>query len=117
MNRKNRTTMRHKRRNGGAATVFPLKYFDPSVAEPSANAGRDLLKAIPPIGVRPRIGGRRQTRKTLKNKRKATGGFVPSVMNGFVAATSKYIVPIALFAGYKLMSRKATKKVNKTRRH
>jgi hypothetical protein len=31
-------------------------------------------------------------------------------MGGFVGAVSKYIVPIALFAGYKLMTRKKGKK-------
>jgi hypothetical protein len=95
------------RRRGGAATVFPLKYFDTHAPEPDAAAGRDLLKAIPPIGVRPRIGGHRKTRRILKKK--TSGGFVPSIMDGFVAAASHYIVPIALFAGYKLMTRKGKK--------
>ena len=45
------------KRRGGAATVFPLKYFDPSIVEPAVSAGRDLLKSIPPMVVRPRIGG------------------------------------------------------------
>ncbi len=103
-----RKSYRNKtRRRGGAATVFPLKYFDATAPEPDAAAGRDLLKAIPPIGVRPKIGGRRKTRRILRKRTR--GGFVPTVMDGFVMAASKYIVPIALFAGYKLMTRKGKK--------
>ncbi len=95
------------RRRGGAATAFPLKYFDASASEPAVSAGRDLLKAIPPIGVRPRIGG--GSRRVIKKHKKQRGGFVPSVMGGFISAASKYIVPIALFAGYKMMTRKGKK--------
>jgi hypothetical protein len=36
-------------------------------------------------------------------------------MDGFMAAASKYVVPVALFAGYKLMTRKQ-KKGRQTRR-
>jgi hypothetical protein len=112
------------RKNGGAATVFPLKYFDPSAKEPSAPAGRDLLEAMPPLGVRPRIGGKRVTKRMHKNHVKRTkrsekskkqkskkqkGGFVPSVMGGFITSASKYIVPLALFLGYKFMTRKNKK--------
>jgi len=104
---------RRNKRKGGAATVFPLKYFDPSATEPSADAGRDLLRAIPPLGVRPKIGGSRLKRrlhakrtKRITRTKRTIGGFVPSIMDGFVAAASKYIVPVVLFAGYKLMTRK-----------
>jgi hypothetical protein len=96
-----------RKRNGGAATVMPLSYYNPGAAEPSANAGRDLLKAMPPIGVRPKIGGKR--RRHTKKHRKTRGGFVPSVMDNFVVAASKYIVPLALFAGYKMMTKKGKK--------
>jgi hypothetical protein len=95
-----------KRRNGGAATVMPLSYYKPSAFEPSAPAGRDLLEAIPPLGVRPKIGGRRRKTRKVRRHRKSKGGFVPSVMGSFAEAASKYIVPLALFAGYKLMTRK-----------
>ena len=99
------------KRRGGAATVFPLKYFDPSVVEPAVSAGHDLLKSIPPMVVRPRIGGSRRVIKKQREKqgRKQSGGFVPSVMGGFISAASKYIVPIALFAGYKMMTRNGKK--------
>lgn len=96
-----------KKRNGGGATVMPLKYFDPTATAPAADAGHNLLKAIPPLGIRARIGGYRRTKR---NK----GGFVPSIMDGFALSASKYIVPVALFAGYKLMTRKGKKS---TRRH
>lgn len=101
-----------RRRNGGAATVMPLSYYAPGAYEPSAGAGRDLLEAIPPLGVRAKIGGRRnRTRKYNKQ-----GGFVPSVMNSFVHSASTYAVPVALFAGYKLMTRKQKKGRRYTRR-
>lgn len=100
-----------KRRNGGGATVMPLQYYKPDAHGPSAPAGRNLLEAIAPIGVRPKIGGKRRTHKTRKTRRhhKTRGGFIPSIMDGFVVAASKYIVPIALFSGYKLMTRKGKK--------
>jgi len=107
-------TTRRNKAKGGAATAFPLKYFDPSIHEPSAGAGRDLLKAEAPLGVCPRIGGKRtvkrvlkkRTKRTHRNKKRQSGGFVPSVMGNFVAAASKYIVPLALYAGYKMMTKK-----------
>lgn len=99
------------KRRGGAATVFPLKYFDPSAEQPSANAGHDLLKAIPPLGVRPKIGGSRKTKRVIRNKshKRQKGGFVPSIMEGFALSASKYITPLALFVGYKFMTKKNKK--------
>ena len=97
--------MRKTRKNGGAATVFPLKYFNDSIKNVSSSNGHDLLQ-VSGRNIRPSIGGRRKTHtyKYRKNK-KTSGGFIPTIMDGFVKATSKYIVPVALFAGYKLMSR------------
>jgi hypothetical protein len=91
------------KRKGGAATVMPLQYYNPGAPQLESTAGHDLLKAIPPIGVRPRIGGRQITRKSK-------GGFVPTVMDGFVASASYYLVPVALFAGYSLLTKKRTKR-------
>lgn len=97
---KNRTTYKRNRsRKGGAATAFPLKYFDPTAPTPDAPAGHNLLHASG-MGIRPKIGGRR--RKTRRTK----GGFVPSVMGSFLTSASKYIAPLALFAGYKLLTKK-----------
>jgi hypothetical protein len=69
--------------------------------------------------IRPRIGGgtkrRKQNKRNKKAKRtrtqrgKQSGGFIPTVMEGFCAAASKYIVPLALFAGYKWMTRSKKK--------
>ncbi len=104
---------RRQKKNGGAATVFPLKYFDVNAKEPSAPAGRNLLEAMPPLGVRPRIGGARKTKRVQKgkqtDKKKQKGGFVPSVMGGFITSASKYIAPLALFVGYKFMTKKNKK--------
>lgn len=120
-----KSNTRRNKRKGGAATAFPLKYFDVGAMEPQAASGHDLLKAIPPIGVRPKIGGKRTTkrstkRRVLKKRKEQKGGFVPSIMDGFVAAASNYIVPITLFAGYKLLTRKGkigNKAKKGTRRH
>jgi len=96
----------YKRRTGGAATVMPLQYYNPGLRAPSAGEGHNLLASSAPMNVRPKIGGkRRKMRKTRKTK----GGFVPSIMDGFVAAASRFIVPLALYSGYKLLSRKQKK--------
>lgn len=87
-------------RKGGSATSLPGTYFGvPKATGQPVEAGKDLLGASSNI-VRPQIGGKR--RKTMKKK----GGFLPSIMGSFTTGVSKYIVPIALFAGYKLMTRK-----------
>jgi hypothetical protein len=96
-----------KRKRGGSATVMPLQYYKPDSQTLSAPAGGDLLKAELPTMVRPKIGGRRRRTAAKQKKRSYRGGFVPSVMGGFMAAAEKYIVPIALYAGYKFMTRKA----------
>jgi len=89
-----------RKRRGGAATVFPLHYF--GAKEPvAADAGRDLLPIpVSGMGIRPRIGGKRLKRRTHHKKK---GGFVPSVMGNFTASASKYIVPMALYALYKML--------------
>ena len=111
-----RHTKHSQRKRGGAATAFPLHYFgakDPVAAEP----GRDLLRASG-MGVRPsflqKMGGKRLKRRTRHRKR---GGFYPSVMGNFTASASKYIVPVALYALYKMMrtskSKKGTRRTRK----
>jgi hypothetical protein len=47
--------------------------------------------------------GRTQKGRTQK-RYKTTGGFIPSVMEGFCLATSKYITPIALFMIHRMIS-------------
>lgn len=51
--------------------------------------------------IRPRIGGGR--RKT--HHRRIKGGFIPSVMEGFSMAASKYVAPLALMLMYKLLNK------------
>ena len=107
---------RSKRSRGGAP--MPLAYFGvaPQMGMP-VPAGGDIM--IPKgLMVRPSIGGgtkrykqRKQT-KRRKQRGKQSGGFVPTIMEGFCMAASKYIVPLALFAGYKWMTR--SKKGKKT---
>jgi hypothetical protein len=86
-------------------------------------AGGDVLIPHGSL-IRPRIGGgtkrskqrkqRKQRKQTKRRKQsgKQSGGFVPTIMEGFCMAASKYIVPLALFAGYKWMTR--SKKGKKT---
>lgn len=113
-----------KKQRGGQYGPMPLKYFDNSLTGPSASAGHDLLKAVGPLGIRPMIGPvdvgpatmcSRGGKRRKVTRRKTKGGFVPSVMGNFVKGVSEYIVPIALFAGYKLMTRKKSKKQSRRR--
>ena len=110
-------TRRSKRSKGGAP--LPLAYFGaaPQMGMP-VPAGGDVL--IPHGSmIRPRIGGGSKRNKKAKSKRtkkqsgkqrgKQRGGFIPTVMEGFCMAASKYITPIALFAGYKWMTRSKKK--------
>ena len=117
MPRHTKHSRKHKKR-GGAATAFPLHYFgakEPVAAEP----GRDLLRASG-MGVRPsflqKMGGKRLKRRTRRTH-KTKGGFYPSVMGNFTASASKYIVPVALYALYKMMrtskSKKGTRRTRK----
>lgn len=116
--RRNSKKRRSEKRRGGAATALPLSYFDGKAPDVSAAAGRDLLRASG-LGVRPyigpvsygfnNIGGRRRTKK---------GGFYPSVMGNFTHAAAKYIVPMTLYAGYKMLkkSQQASEKRSTRRR-
>ena len=109
----------YKKKRGGEIQPFPAKYYDTTMKGPDAGAGRDLLHAAG-MDIRPRIGGKRHRKRTIKrsNKRKTIkGGFVPSVMDGFVAAASKYIVPLVLFSGYKMLKKGKSVKKRRTRRH
>ena len=115
-----------KKQRAGQYGPMPLKYFDNSLTEPSAPAGHDLLKAVGPLGVRPMIGPVNVGPATMCSKggkrrkvtrRKTKGGFVPSVMGNFLQSASKYIVPIALFAGYKLMTKKSKRQTHRRTRH
>ena len=105
---KRRNTQRSTRRKrntlrkGGGAGPLPLSYF--TGKEPvSADAGRNLLVSEG-MGVRSKIGGKRRSHRRSKHSRRR-GGFVPSIMGNFMASASKYIVPIALFAGYKMVKK------------
>lgn len=74
---------------------MPYQYVQPGAPLISASAGRDVANSSGNI-IRQRIGG---------GSRRCQGGFIPSVMEGFVSASSKYITPIALFAAYKMINR------------
>lgn len=101
-----RKTNKTKTRRGGSRAL-PLQYFG-EAAPVSASEGVDRLVASGNT-VRPSIGGKR--RRTYRKKK---GGFYPSVMGNFVAGASKYVVPLALYAGFKLMNRPTHK--NRRRR-
>jgi len=108
------------------STTVPLRYNDPSFLQRTGNGGRDVLGASgmeirPVLGVQ---GGRRLTIRHLKRQRavhtqrthrkqRKQGGFIPTVMEPFVTSVSKYIVPLVLYSGYKLMTRNKTSKKGK----
>lgn len=99
------------RKRGGAP--LPLSYFDLQAKIPDASAGRDV--SIYDNVVRPGLsmkGGSRKYRKNVLKSRKR-GGFVPSVMEGFSILAAKYVTPLALFSGYKLMTNRKKKRTKK----
>jgi hypothetical protein len=110
---------RHRRNYVGGA--MPLSYLDKSYTEPSASAGVD--RNISEVGLaRPVLnhtGGSRKkrTRHTRKRVRKMTykhrkvGGFVPSVMGGFIQ-NAKMLIPAAGINGYRMW-----KNYNKTKKN
>jgi hypothetical protein len=102
------------RRRGGSS--FPLQYYNSKAPFVSGPAGTDM-QSYGNI-IRPHIpmkGGSKGGLKGGSRRKRSRGGFVPSVMEGFVALTSKYITPLALFSGYKLMTRKKSKKGKKSK--
>ena len=108
-----RRTRRQSRRKGGAATAFPLSYFNGKAPEALAPAGRDLLHASG-MGVRPAIGPVTKGGSCGCSVRR--GGFYPSVMGSFTHSASKYIVPMTLYAGYKMLKKSHQKGQRKTKR-
>ena len=102
--------MRRTRKRGGNRPL-PLQYFG-AAAPVSSSAGGDLLD-VTGRTVRPTIGGQH----SIRSMRKKRGGFYPTVMGNFIPAASKYITPLALFAGYKLLKKSQdTKKKRQSRR-
>ena len=104
---------------------LPLRYFDSIAEQSSADAGYDLLQGS---NVRPRIGGKRRTRRRTKKQMKrvkggftkfaAKGGFIPSIMEPFAIVCGKYIAPLAGLSAYKLIHNPSKKymKNRKTKR-
>lgn len=101
---------RRTRKQGGGP--LPLEYFGVKTGNYSAASGADILD-VKGQTIRPHIGGRptKKSRQTLKTR----GGFIPSVMEGFAFAANKYIVPLALFAGYKMITK--DKPTRRTKKH
>lgn len=103
--RQKRTRRVRKSKKVGGQGPLPGSYFGQG-APVAAPAGSDLLPYR--AGAGPiELGRLAGSGPTII--RPAIGGFVPSVGEPFVAAAGKYIVPLALFAGYKLMGRKGSK--------
>ena len=101
--------MKRQRVRGGSP--LPLRYFDTGAYHPDATAGVDVLRSEL---IRPKIGGKTKYKSRVRQRqrqvtRKYKGGFIPSVMEPLVAGISKYIVPIALYSAYKLVSRHTSK--------
>lgn len=101
--RKTRKCFWGKKRGG---SNLPAPYFAASgLTQPDAAAGKNILTIQP-------NGAVIRSELPMQNYKPVQGGFVPSVGEPFVAAAAKYITPLALFAGYKLMHRgkKATRR-------
>jgi hypothetical protein len=116
---------------GGGA--LPLRYFDPLAEQSSASSGHDLLTGDgirPRIGGKRKRSTRKRTKggftkfaakggftkfaakggftkfaaKGGFTKFAAKGGFIPSIMEPFALACSKYIMPVAGLSAYKLFN-------------
>jgi hypothetical protein len=83
----------------------------PDIPTFRASTGGMAIGAKRTKGAKRTIGAKRSTRA-----KKLKGGFIPSIMDGFVTHAAKYIVPLALFAGYKLLTRKGKKGKRSTRK-
>jgi hypothetical protein len=88
---------------------MPPTYVNAPIPLANAGAGVNLL-APNDVMIRPKIGGRRRTKKRRacksrkqRKQRKQSGGFLPSIGEPFVAAVSKYIAPLALFGIYRFI--------------
>ena len=98
----------HRKAKRGGGYVSSQQYFDPDVYPPSSilpapstaanpeNIRPILYATVPPSALMK--GGR--SRKSRRFSRRAHGGFVPSVMGGFLANAEKAIVPLALYMVY-----------------
>jgi hypothetical protein len=107
--KKSRSRRATRKMRRGGATPFPGAYYG-LPGQPAALPGADLLPYRPATAGQPFELGRLPTAAgDAVTIRPRIGGFVPSVGEPFVAAAGKYIVPLALFAGYKLMNRKGKK--------
>ena len=84
-------------------TPMPASYLGkiPGMIQPDARAGQDM--ALP---------NERTVRPSLPEIR---GGFNPSVMEPFARSAAQYVTPLALYSGYKLLSR--TKKGSRRTRN
>ena len=80
---------------------MPMKFFNANAAEPAAWGGRNIQYASG-LGIRPAIGGTR-----------SKGGFYPSVMGSFTDLAGRFITPVALYAGYKLITNRTHHKRSK----
>jgi len=112
--KRNARRSRRTQSKGGAATVFPLSYFSGKAPDISAASGRDLLHASG-MGVRPVIGPVTRGGGCGCNIVRR-GGFYPSVMGSFTHSASKYIVPMTLYAGYKMLKKSQEKGHRHTKR-
>jgi hypothetical protein len=45
------------------------------------------------------------------------GGFYPSVMGSFTHSASKYIVPMTLYAGYKMLKKSQQRRTKRSTKH
>jgi hypothetical protein len=110
-NRRNRRTRRKQR--GGEALPMPAPYLGkvPGMVQPNATPGQDLAQPNPETNtVRPflpKMGGTRYRK----------GGFVPSIMEPFAASAAQYAAPMALYAGYKMLTNKSRRSKSARRRN
>ncbi len=86
----------------------------PSTAATPEEIRPILYATVPPSAL---LKGGRRTGKSRRFSRRAHGGFVPSVMGGFLANAERAIVPLALYMVYHtFVPKKGSHRSSPTRR-
>lgn len=94
-----------RKQKGGETLPMPAPYLGKisGMVQPNAPTGQNL--ALPNL----KTGTVRPFLPTMGGNRRK-GGFVPSIMEPFAKSAAQYATPMAIYAGYKLLTRKTPRK-------
>jgi hypothetical protein len=108
---------RRNRKQKGAGFMTPSQYFNPVALPPTTGFFAPVISTAPTGSeIRPIIHSTFQSGgATRRRKFKAKGGFVPSVMGGFLQNAQAAVVPAALYLVYHTMVPKRFKTSRKNK--